>query len=212
MRLKKPTAGVVMAAGASRRFGSSKQLLSWRGRTLLEIALEAALNSQLHRVVLVLGHHFADTLAAVARLVDHPRLNIIENKAYRFGQSQSLQAGLSIVRHAYPSVMFLPADQPLMTSSLLDQLLNRYWASDKDIGVPFAGGQAANPTIFSQHFYPDLLQLRGDVGGREIIRRSTEHVIRIDLEDPICLMDIDTPADLEKLNAMARFQNGSPSK
>jgi molybdenum cofactor cytidylyltransferase len=212
MSLKQPTAGVVLAAGASRRFGSSKQLLWWRGRTLLEIALEAALNSQLHRVVLVLGHRFADILAAVARLADHPRLDIIENKAYPLGQSRSLQAGLNIVRHAYPSVMFLPADQPLVTSSLLDLLLNRYWASDKDIGVPFAGGQAANPTLFSRRFYPDLFQIRGDVGGREIIRRSTEHVIPIDLDDPICLMDIDTPADLEKLNDMARSRNGLPSK
>jgi molybdenum cofactor cytidylyltransferase len=202
MSWKKPTAGIVLAAGLSKRFGMPKQLLKLGGKTLIERVLGAALSSRLDRIILVLGHHSQAVLEQIVDRKADPRLSIGINPAYRNGMSHSLRLGLEMARADFPSVMFLLADQPLMNAAVIDSLLDRFWSSDKDICVPVCGGRRRNPTLFTRRFYSRILEIQGDTGAREIIRSHPESVQAVEMDDPLRFFDIDTPTDLDKLKSL----------
>ena len=193
------TAGIILAAGASVRFGQPKQLIKLRDKYLIEWVLDAALNSRLQTVVLVLGHEHRAILRALGTKADHPGLNVVINPNHHDGQSTSLKAGLTCVRQAFSSVMYLLADQPMINSDAIDRMLDQFHNSDKDICVPVFEGRRGTPTIFKQSIYEEIMMIDGDIGARNIIAKKAERVLYAKIKDPKCFFDIDSKEDLEKL-------------
>jgi molybdenum cofactor cytidylyltransferase len=193
---KKQTAGVILAAGMSLRFGRPKQLLELGSKYLLEWVLDAALASRLAKVALVLGHEHQKILQILGAKTSLPRLQILINRRYQEGQSRSLQAGLSSVQKAFDSVMFLLGDQPRLQSATIDHLLTSFWDSDKNICVPVYRGKRANPTIFSRALYGKLMTIEGDIGARNIILENPDQVLSVEINDPLDIVDIDSQEDL----------------
>jgi molybdenum cofactor cytidylyltransferase len=198
---KQPTAGIILAAGASTRFGQPKQLLRLKDKYLIERVLDAALASRLKQTILVLGHEHRKILQALENKIKHPRLAVVINKRYHEGQSISLIAGFLRIKDTYPSVMFLLGDQPMLNTETINRLLDKFWSCDKDICVPVYHGKRGNPTIFSNRFYHLIMHLRGDTGAREIIRAHPDCVLRMEVDDPHLFFDIDTQKDLASLEA-----------
>ncbi|MBI4634411.1 MAG: putative selenium-dependent hydroxylase accessory protein YqeC [Deltaproteobacteria bacterium] len=202
---KAPTAGIILAAGMSTRMGKTgtpKQLLEAGGKPLLAWVVEAAIASELARVILVLGHEAGKILAALGPLAGHRRIKTIINDRYADGMASSLQAGLLEVRDEFPSVMFLLGDQPLVGTETINLLLDRFRESDKDICVPMCGGKRGNPVIFSCRHYHEILEIRGDRGAREIIDRYPDAILPAEISDPRCFLDIDNTEDAQKLPAL----------
>ena len=193
------TAGIILAAGSSVRFGLTKQLIKLRDRYLVEWVLDAALDSRLQTVVLVLGHEYQKIITALGAHLDHPKLEVVINHRYQEGQSTSLKTGLTCVRQVFSSVMYLLADQPMIYSSTIDFLLDQFHNSDKDICVPVFKGQRGNPAIFKRPIYEKIMMIEGDMGARHIIRECAESVLSVDIQDPLCFVDIDSQKDLENL-------------
>jgi len=202
MSWKKPTAGIILAAGMSTRFGGPKQLQKLKDRYLLDWVLDAALSSQLEGLILVLGHQFETICTALGVSLRHPSLKVVNNPHYREGLSTSLRTGLSYIQHDFSSVMFLLADQPLLNSDNIDLLLDRFHGSQKDICVPIHQGRRGNPTLFSRNLYHKIEQLTGDVGARDIIRSNPDRVLLVEIESPFIFSDIDTPGDLAALKKL----------
>jgi len=202
MSHQKQTAGIILAAGSSMRFGCPKQLLKLKGKYLLEYVLNAALGSELNHVVLVLGHDHQNILQALEACITHERLQVVINHRYLEGQSRSLQAGLLKIRQAFPSVMFLLGDQPLLDSNTIDHMLAGFRHSAKDICVPVCKGKRGNPTIFNRILYNQLMTIEGDIGARDIIRANSDRVLYIELDDPLCFFDIDSQKDFENLQSL----------
>jgi molybdenum cofactor cytidylyltransferase len=197
------TAGIILAAGAATRFGQPKQLLRLKDKYLIERVLDAALNSRLGRIVLVLGFAHQKILQALGKKAQHAKLHIEVNPDYKKGQSHSLQVGLSMVINTFPAVMFLLADQPLVDAATINCLLDKFWSADKDIGVPTFHGKRGNPSIFSQKFYQHIMKIKGDIGARQIINAHPERVLEIEIKNPLLFSDVDTPEDFEKINKLA---------
>jgi molybdenum cofactor cytidylyltransferase len=203
---EKPTAGIILAAGAATRFGQPKQLLRLKEKYLIERVLDAALNSRLSRVVLVLGYAHKKILQALAEKTQHSKLHIEVNPHYKKGQSHSLRIGLSTLKNDFPAVIFLLADQPMLNSAIINTLLERFWSVDNDICVPTYRGQRKNPAIFSHRFYNHLMDIKGDTGARQLIDENPDRVLTIEIDDPLCFLDIDTQQDFENLkNQMDSF-------
>ncbi len=192
------TAGVILAAGMSRRLGRPKQLIPLEGKLLIEHVLDAALASRLDAVFLVLGDRAPQIFAALGAKLKHPRLHVVVNKRYSEGLSSSLHAGLQKARR-FASVMFLLGDQPRVTGSFIDLLIDRFQASEKEICVPVYRGKRGNPTLFGQSFYGALMALSGDIGARELIASNSDRVLEVEVQDPGVFLDIDTASDLKLL-------------
>ena len=199
---KGPTAGVILAAGMSRRLGRTKQLLPLQNKCLLQWVVEAALGSKLARVVLILGHEAQAIAEAMGEHLRHPRLDMVINERYIEGMGQSLRAGLLAVKDRFPSAMFLLGDQPLMDSGTIDLLLERFWDSGKEICVLVHKGMRRNPAIFGQRFYAQLLAIEGDQGARHLIEANPDDVLCVEVQNPLLFADVDTEEDLKELAAL----------
>jgi len=201
MILKKRTAGAILAAGMSRRFKETKQICRFKGKYLIEYAIDASLNSRLDRVFLILGHHRRIILRALNSRPKNRRLETVINKRYRNGMSSSLKAGMSkAAERGYDSIMFLLGDQPMINSREIDMMIDKFHASEKDICVPVCrnhdgANQRGNPVIFGKKFYPLLSEIKGDKGAREIIARHPEHIVSVSIDDPVFFADIDFKED-----------------
>ena len=201
MECKAPTAGIVLAAGTSTRFGTFKLLQPLGDKFLLEWVLDTCLDSKLERIFLVLGYKQDEITRALAHTIKHPRLSIVYNSNYQNGQSTSLRAGLNEIKGFFPSVMFILGDQPLIDNRTLNAILERYWHSPKSICAPFFNNRRGNPVIFSEKFYSQIERIGGDKGAREIIEHNAKDVLRIDLNQPSFFYDVDTRKDMQQVSA-----------
>lgn len=188
-----PVAGIILAAGESKRFGSPKQLLDWNGKPFVRLVAEIALAAGLHPVVVVTGSN-AD---AVSSTILGLQLTIRHNSDWQTGQSSSLQAGLRALPSGTSAAIFLLADQPQVTPTVLRALVERHSLDLSPVVAPQVQGQRANPVLFDQVTFQDLASLTGDVGGRAIFSKFP--VTYLPWHDECLLADIDTPKDYRKL-------------
>jgi molybdenum cofactor cytidylyltransferase len=190
------SAGVILAAGASRRMGEPKQLLEVGGRPLLEAVVAAACASQLDEVVVVLGARAEEIRAAV----DLGRARVVVNPDYEQGLSASLRAGIASLGADVSRALVILGDQPDVNASLLDRLLDLQEAS----GLPAAAlsfeGLLHPPMVLARGMWSGLEALGGDVGLRAVVRANPELVAALPAERPGGHpVDIDTPEDFEQL-------------
>jgi len=199
MNNKKPTAGIILAAGESRRFGSSKQMEKLNGKPILNWVLEASLNSDLDKTILVLGHDHEKILPRLNHLQDNTKLQIEINPAYNEGMSSSLRLGLSKTMEDFPAAMFILGDQPMITVRLINLLLGKFAENEMGICVPSFKGKRKNPVIMSKKYYKELMDIRGDKGARKIIDSNLQDVLFVEIDDNMAFIDVDTKEDLERL-------------
>ena len=191
----KRVAGVLLAAGASSRMGKTKQLLPFGEKTLIERVLVEALNSELDKVVLVLGYQAVEIKKIINPVSPQPKLTIIENRQFKQGISSSIIAGLSEIENTHDHVMILLGDMPFIHRDLINLLIRRYLQSGLLIAAIKGQDRPAHPMIFSRQLYPELMILRGDVGARSLFTKYSEKVCLIEPEGPYDAKDIDTPED-----------------
>ena len=186
-------AAIVLAAGESRRFGSPKQLLPWGEATLLEHVVDTVLESSVEDTLVVLGYR-AEQIGAPLR--DRPVRSVI-NEDWQRGLSSSVKAGLQALPARYEACLFLLGDQPSVTTELINSMLKRYRRTLAPIVAPSFRGWRGNPVLFSRSVFPELLVLKGDQGGREVILRHQDEVEMVEVEQENVFLDIDTRADYE---------------
>lgn len=190
---------VVLAAGGARRMGRPKQLLPLAGRPLVWHVAAAACRSAVNEVVVVTGARQAAVAAAVAGLP----VRLVSNPRWRSGQASSLQAGLNAVIPGTRAVIFLLADQPLVTPALLDSLAAAFRAGGGPIVAPVAGGRRGNPVLFGlERWRQQLMTLAGDAGARAIIAAHPEQVTAVPVTDEAAFFDVDTPDEYDELKRL----------
>jgi CTP:molybdopterin cytidylyltransferase MocA len=192
------TAGLVLAAGASRRMGSPKQLLVVDGKPLLGLVVEQANKSKLDQVVVVLGAS-ADEIRSRVEL---GRAGVLVNPDHAWGMASSLRAGLASLGDEVDRVVVILGDQPDVDASRLNQLLELQQSTGLPAAALSFNGLLHPPVVLERELWGDLMALEGDVGCRAVIRAKPELVAKLpvagDLSHPI---DVDTPEDYERLRA-----------
>jgi molybdenum cofactor cytidylyltransferase len=190
---------ILLAAGASTRLGRPKQLLAFRGHSLLRHAAETAVASVCRPVVVVLGAS-ADRLQTELR--ELPVL-VALNPSWVEGMASSIRAGLKIVESEAAwsdSVVIMLCDQPLITARMLDQLVNVHRSEGRGIVASEYGGALGVPVLFSRKYYRELGLLKGSQGARRIIVHHGDDVARIPL--PEAAFDVDRPEEAAHLEGL----------
>ncbi len=185
-------AGVVLAAGLSTRFGADKLSAPLAGRPLASWALEAALASTLHEIVVVTRPELADELGAA-----YPGVRMVINEQAAEGQASSLRLGAAALGTEVSHALFLLADQPLLTPALIDSFVAAA-ITGHDLAALAGEDRLTPPTLFGRRFFPDLLQATGDAGGRGILAAHGDEVLALPPNFPLAGLDVDQPPDLAR--------------
>ena len=189
-----PVAGLVLAAGYSRRFGSDKRRsVLDTGRTLLGTSLTLPCALLLEVWVVLRPDESPGGLELPAAV------KIVQDPATPLGMGHSIAAGarrLTSESQAEAVAIFL-ADMPLINRDTLEALLAS--ATPDRIVIPSYRGTRGHPVLFGKHFWPSLSELSGDGGARSVIERFPEALNLLELDDPGILLDVDTPQDWHAL-------------
>jgi molybdenum cofactor cytidylyltransferase len=186
-------AGVILAAGESRRFGGPKLLVDWNGEPLIRDIIRRALDTRLSRIIVVTGAYPEDISGAIAKLP----VTRIHNPGWREGQSSSIRIVINELRADINGVIFILADQPHLSIDLIQALLATHSVTLAPIIAPIVDTQRGNPVLFDRSTFSELLTLTGNQGGREVFDQFS--IQFIEWNDPNILVDIDTLDDYLRL-------------
>lgn len=194
-------AGLVLAAGSSRRMGRPKQLLPLGGRPLLELVVAAANESSLDEVVVVLGSSAGQVRAGV----DFGRARVVVNPDHASGLGSSLRAGLASLGAGVDRALVILGDQPAVSGALFDRLLDLQSISGLPAAALAFGDLLHPPVVLERSLFGDLAGLEGDVGFRALIRGRPELVAALPAEtDGRHPIDLDSAEDYERMLAGLR--------
>jgi len=192
---KKKIAGVILAAGIGSRMGKTKQLLAFGKTTLLGQVIQNARESYLNEIIVVLGHDAEKIIKAT----DLNGTKIIKNPDYLKGQSTSLIKGVNNVSSFCDAVMFLLADQPLVSPGIINKLINSHEKSRPLITIPYFKGRRGNPVIIARHLFDRLESITADKGARVLFDEFKESVLKVSVQEQSILADVDTMDDYKQL-------------
>ncbi len=212
-------AAIVTAAGAGVRMqGRIKQLLPWRGKTLIENAIDIATRSNVSETIIVLGAHAEKIRPLIATPFtkggkggsDEPR--VVVNSDWETGHASSIRAALDVVSPMADAVIFINVDQPLLTPAVVNGIIQRYRETDAEIIAPTYAGKRGSPVLFRRVHFDELRSLQGEQGGRELLAKYADRVERVAFDDARLGVDVDTIEEYDALvNATTNETRGKPS-
>jgi len=194
--LTSPIAALVLAAGASTRFGRPKQLVDWGGRPLLEHVLAQVAAWPVSSVTVVLGAGVEEILSGV----DFGDATVVENLEWSEGIASSLRVGLdALTREAKTEAALLAlGDQPSIPEDVVAALVDRFLGGECRAVVPRYRYAWSNPVIVDRSLWPRIMSLEGDSGAQRLLRAHADWVCEV-LVDHLPPRDIDTAADVDEL-------------
>jgi molybdenum cofactor cytidylyltransferase len=188
------TAIVILAAGGSRRLGQPKQLLSVLGEPLLRRVVRTAADVLPDHLIVVLGSSAYDCVPVIKDC----GVDIVVNPFWESGLAGSIRIGVERAEEqGADSVLLLLADQPWLNSGVIRRFLDRMTGpTDLIISARYDGILGA-PMMFGADWFPQLKNLEGDQGARNLVSREESRVEVIDWSEGA--IDLDTPEDLASL-------------
>jgi molybdenum cofactor cytidylyltransferase len=188
-----PVAGLVLAAGGSKRIGQPKQMLDWNGQPFVRVVAQTALSSGLHPVYVVVGAHAEKVEAAL----DGLDIEIVKNMQWAEGQSTSVRAGIQHLSPETQAVVMMLVDQPHIPPPLIEALVEAHASMVSPIVATMVEHRRGNPVLFDRITFDDLVAIEGDVGGRKIFSRYKIHYVP--WLDARIGLDVDTMEDYQRL-------------
>jgi len=186
---------IILAAGASGRLGKPKQNLIYKGKTLLQSAIDIANDSKCIPVLVILGAN-ADVIKPT---IENLSINILQNENWQEGMASSIKVGITGLKKIEPkvdSVILMLCDQPFVDAELINKLIQS--KSEKGIVASAYNDTIGVPVLFDADYFEELLQLKGDEGAKKLLMKHPEDIAKIDF--PLGSVDIDSTGDYEKLN------------
>jgi molybdenum cofactor cytidylyltransferase len=178
--------------------GRPKQLLPYKGKSLLEHTVDMANDADANPVIVVLGAN----AALLEKEIDEKKVHIAENKEWEEGMASSIRCGLNTLLHIAPSsdaAILMVCDQPFVSAPLLNELI----FTQKNTGKLIVSSQYEDtigpPALFYKTLFPELLGLKGDAGARKIVEQHSNDVSTVLFTRGN--IDIDTEEEYKALNA-----------
>jgi molybdenum cofactor cytidylyltransferase len=187
-------AGIVLAAGESRRMGYPKPLLKIDERTFVEVIV-ATMLEVMPRVIVVLGAHAARIRPAIVSI---ERITIVENPTFTRGQLSSIKVGIEQVPIDADGAVVHLADHPTVRADTFRAVISAYGHGGHPIVIARHDGHRGHPVIFDRSVFNELLRAPESEGARYVVNADPSRVGYADVEDPGVILDLDTPEDLAR--------------
>ena len=188
--MERKVAAVVLASGKSERMKENKLLMMFEGMPVCEHVIKTLSDVNVDIIVVT-------CYKEVLEIAEKYNAFVVENNESHLGQSRSVVLGVKSALD-YDAIVFIPADQPLVSKETFNGLINRFLLCNK-IVVSSYNGEIGIPTIFPKRFFNELLKIEGDMGGREVIVHNNDDIERFEVKDIREGFDIDYPVDYIKL-------------
>jgi len=186
-------AGLVLAAGRSRRMGSAKLTLPWRdGRTVVEAVVAALRDGGVGRIGVVVG----GDRRAVEQALAGSNVEFVENP--RFADDEmlgSIQVGLRAMGYDPTAALLTPGDLPAIRPATVRALIDAWGESGDAICVPVCEGRRGHPVLLPRRAWPEVLALASGESLRSYLRLHAAELRPVEVPDPGIHADIDSPAD-----------------
>jgi molybdenum cofactor cytidylyltransferase len=195
---QKPNIAIlILAAGDSSRMGTPKQLLKWKNTTLIGHAIETANKSNAFKIYVILGANYN----LVASKINHYQVEVLVNESWEKGLGSSIAFGVNHLLKSdsnFDAVLIMLADQPLIDSTYLNNILDKFEKGMSQINATsYKGGKQGVPVLFDAIYFKELSQLNDDKGAKTILQKHFEKVLAINADNRV--LDIDTLEDYERL-------------
>jgi molybdenum cofactor cytidylyltransferase len=187
---------IILAAGSSSRLGRSKQLLDYKGKTLLQTVINEALETSCRPVFVVLGANAKE----IASQHQNDQTNFVINESWEKGMASSIVAGLSTMiknNSEIESIIIAVADQAFIKMSNFNNLIEKQKATGKNIIASTYAETIGTPTLFKKDYFEALLSLTGAEGAKKILKQYPQDVETVVFEQGE--IDIDTETDYNNL-------------
>lgn len=188
---------VILAAGASKRMGSPKQLLKWGDETLINYSIKTVQKVNTKSVVVVLGANFE----LIKNGIQTSEVTILNNPHWEKGLGTSIAVAVEYLQNSKSSVdgvLITLCDQPLITSDFLKLLISKFQLDKNQIiATSYGNGKHGVPALFDKVYFNELMGLSDDQGAREILKRQSNNVIGV--TPPESNVDLDTNEDYTTL-------------
>ena len=186
--------GILLAAGLSTRMGEPKQLLPFGESTIVETVVDNMLGAKFDEIIVVVGHRAAE----VQKQLGTRPIKIVFNPDYRDGMLTSAQAGIRARKENGEFALML-VDQPFITSALINQVIEAYQQTEKDIAVPSHNYKRGHPVIFDQKYASDILALGTESDGvRTLFKKYSDDIHYVAVDTDSVLRDIDYREDYKR--------------
>ena len=187
---------IILAAGASVRYGESKQLLSLNGETFLRRIVRESSESVCLPIVVVFG---ADA-ENLSRHIEDFGVYTVQNTDWKKGMGTSISAGieklLEVDEKAAGAVITV-CDQPFVDARIINHLVQNFAENQSSIVASRYAETLGVPALFSRKLFPELIKLKTSGGAKELIKRFSAETIAIDFSKGA--IDVDTPEDFDRL-------------
>jgi len=187
-------AGIVLAAGLSRRMGRPKVLLPLDGQPVVRHVVQTLIAACLEPIIVVAGTEHLAIGAALSGLATTLALNPHPES----GQASSIRVGIAALPRTTAAAVVALGDQPLVPPEVIKGLLAARERTGKAIVAPRYRDGLGNPVLFARETFAEIEQLSGDRGARSVIERDPSRVAIVDF-DLAMPQDVDTPEDYARL-------------
>jgi molybdenum cofactor cytidylyltransferase len=191
-----PVAGVVLAAGLSRRMGTNKMLIELGGQTLVRRAVATAIEGGLAPVLVVVGHESERVQQELTGL----RCTPVQNPEFARGIHSSLRTGIAALPPGVQAAVVLLGDMPLVEARMVRDLVAAFREGSAPLAVSLYGEVVAPPIVYSRSLFPELRAIDGDGCGKRVVKRHRAEALELRWPEET-LTDLDSPRDVERVRA-----------